>query len=254
FVTDSGLSKYPKFKSRKKSKPSFYNDNVKLKIKNYLVLIEKVGWVKTSEQLPMNVKYNNPRITFDGKYWYISVGIEQELDKIELSSNITGIDLGVKELAVCSDGKVFKNINRTVEVKKIEKRLRRLQRRVSRKYEINKEGSRFVKTSNIIKTEKQIRLIHRRLSNIRRNHLHQTTNAIVKTKPCKVVMEDLNVTGMMKNRHLSKAIAKQGFYEFTRQMEYKCEKYGIEFVKVDRFFPSSKTCSSCGKIKRDLKL
>ncbi|MGG3423834.1 RNA-guided endonuclease InsQ/TnpB family protein, partial [Heyndrickxia faecalis] len=103
-------------------------------------------------------------------------------------------------------------------------------------------------------TEKQIRFLHRRLSNIRRNHLHQTTNAIVKTKPCKVVMEDLNVTGMMKNRHLSKAIAKQGFYEFTRQMEYKCEKYGIEFVKVDRFFPSSKTCSSCGKMKRDLKL
>ncbi|MEZ0117309.1 UNVERIFIED_ORG: putative transposase [Heyndrickxia coagulans] len=249
-----GVSKYPKFKSRKKSKPSFYNDNVKLKVKHSLVLIEKVGWVKTSEQLPMNVKYNNPRITFDGKYWYISVGIEQELDKIELSSNITGIDLGVKELAVCSDGKVFKNINKTVEVKKIEKRLRRLQRRVSRKYEMNKEGSRFVKTSNIIKTEKQIRLLHRRLSNIRRNHLHQTTNAIVKTKPCKVVMEDLNVQGMMKNRHIAKSIAKQGFYEFTRQMEYKCEKYGIEFVKVDRFFPSSKTCSSCGKIKRALKL
>jgi putative transposase len=202
----------------------------------------------------MNVKYNNPRITFDGKYWYISVGMEQEINEIELNSHVVGIDLGIKALAVCSDGKVFKNINKTVEVKKIEKRLRRLQRRVSRKYEINKEGSRFVKTSNIIKTEKQIRFLHRRLSNIRRNHLHQTTNAIVKTKPCKVVMEDLNVTGMMKNRHLSKAIAKQGFYEFTRQMEYKCEKYGIEFVKVDRFFPSSKTCSSCGKMKRDLKL
>lgn len=249
-----GVSKYPKFKSRKKSKPSFYNDNVKLKVKNSLVLIEKVGWVKTSEQLPMNVKYNNPRITFDGKYWYISVGMEQEINEIELNSHVVGIDLGIKALAVCSDGKVFKNINKTVEVKKIEKRLRRLQRRVSRKYEINKEGSRFVKTSNIIKTEKQIRFLHRRLSNIRRNHLHQTTNAIVKTKPCKVVMEDLNVTGMMKNRHLSKAIAKQGFYEFTRQMEYKCENYGIEFVKVDRFFPSSKTCSSCGKMKRDLKL
>lgn len=171
---------------------------MKLKVKNSLVLIEKVGWVKTSEQLPMNVKYNNPRITFDGKYWYISVGMEQEINEIELNSHVVGIDLGIKALAVCSDGKVFKNINKTVEVKKIEKRLRRLQRRVSRKYEINKEGSRFVKTSNIIKTEKQIRFLHRRLSNIRRNHLHQTTNAIVKTKPCKVVMEDLNVTGMMK--------------------------------------------------------
>ena len=132
--------------------------------------------------------------------------------------------------------------------------MHRLQRKVSRKYEMNKEGSRFVKTSNLIKIEKQIQRLHRRVTNIRDNHIHQATNAIVKTKPSKVVMEDLNVSGMMKNRHLSKAVANQKLYEFIRQMKYKCEKYGIEFIQVDRFYPSSKTCSSCGTSKKDLKL
>lgn len=119
---------------------------------------------------------------------------------------------------------------------------------------MNKEEVRFVKTSNTVKIEKQIRHLHRRLKNIRDNHIHQATNAIVKTKPCKIVMEDLNISGMMKNRHLSKVIQKQKWYEFIRQMEYKCEKNGIEFMQVDRFYPSSKTCSSCGVIKKDLKL
>ena len=119
---------------------------------------------------------------------------------------------------------------------------------------MNKEGRKFVKTSNIIKLEKQIRLIHRRLSNIRNNHLHQATNKIVKTKPSRVVMETLNIKGMMKNKHLSKAIAEQKFYEFIRQIKYKCEFNNIEFLQVDRFYPSSKTCSSCSSIKQDLKL
>lgn len=249
-----GLAKSPRFKSRKKSKPSFYNDNVKLKVKETSVLIEKVGWVKTSEQIPMNVKYCNPRISFDGKYWYLSVGIEQENTQQELTNQVIGIDLGIKELAVCSDGQVFKNINKTVKVKKLEKRLRRLQRRVSRKYQTNKEGNRFVKTSNTIRIEKQIRYLHRRLTNIRTNHIHQATSAIAKTKPCKVVMEDLNVSGVMKNRHLAKATAQQKWYEFIRQMKYKCDKYGIKFIQVGRFYPSSKTCSSCKMVKKDLKL
>ncbi|OXS74682.1 RNA-guided endonuclease InsQ/TnpB family protein [Domibacillus enclensis] len=249
-----GLAEKPRFKSRRKSKASFYNDSIKLKIKDHSALIEKVGWIKTAEQLPIGVNYSNPRISHDGKYWYLSVGIEQEFKEESLSGEVIGIDLGIKDLAICSDGQVFKNINKTKEVRKIDKRLRRLQRSVSRKYEMNKEGSRFVKTSNTIKVEKQIRHLHRRLANIRNNHLHQSTHSIVKTKPCKVVMEDLNVTGMMKNRHLAKAIQKQKLYEFTRQMKYKCEKYGIEFMQVDRFFPSSKTCSSCGTIKKDLKL
>lgn len=250
-----GLANKPAFKSRKKSKKSFYNDNKKLKVKDRkMVLIEKVGWIKTNEQLPIGVKYSNPRISYDNKYWYLSVGIEQEIIREELTEEVIGIDLGIKELAVCSDGQTFKNINKTKEVRKIEKKLRRLQRSVSRKYEMNKEGSRFVKTCNIIKIEKEIQRLHRRLANIRNNHIHQATNSIVKTKPCKVVMEDLNIQGMMKNRHLSKAVAKQKLYEFIRQMKYKCEKYGIEFIQVDRFYPSSKTCSCCGSIKSDLKL
>lgn len=250
-----GQSQFPKFKSRRKSKASFYNDTSKLKVKKNLVLIEKVGWIKTSEQLPMNVKYTNPRISFDKKYWYISIGIEQEFEQEERSDEVIGIDLGIKVLAICSNGQRFKNINKTKEVRKIEKCLRRLQRSVSRKYDMNKSGeNQFVKTSNTIKIEKSIQRLHRRLTNIRDNHIHQATNAIVKTKPCKVVMEDLNVNGMMKNRHLSKAVANQKLYEFIRQMKYKCEKYGIEFMQVNRFYPSSKTCSSCGTIKKDLKL
>ncbi len=250
-----GKSKLPRFKSRKRSRLSFYNDTGKLKVKpNKRVLIEKVGWMQTAEQIPVGVKYCNPRISFDGKYWYLSVGIEQAFEKEELTGEIVGIDLGITTLAVCSNGNKVKNINKITVVRKIEKRLRRLQRSVSRKYEMNKEGVRYAKTSNCIKIEKNMRRLHRRLANIRTNHIHQATNAIAKTKPCKVVMEDLNVKGMLKNRHLSKAIQQQKFKEFSRQMEYKCGKYGIKFMEVDRFFPSSKKCSSCDEIKKDLKL
>ena len=249
-----GLADKPKFKSRKKSKPAFYNDTYKLKAKEKLVLIEKIGWIKTKEQVPIGVKYTNPRISFDNKYWYLSVGIEQEEVKEELTNVSLGIDLGLKDLAICSDGTVYKNINKTYVVRKIEKRLKRLQRQLSRKYEQNKKGKEYVKTKNIIKLEKQIQQTHRRLANIRNNYLHQTTTNIVKTKPCRVVIEDLNVKGMMKNKHLSDAIRKQGFYEFRRQLEYKCKFRGIELVVADRFYPSSKTCSQCGKIKKDLRL
>lgn len=249
-----GQSAFPKFKSRRKSKPSFYNDNVKLKVKKNTVLLEKVGWIQTSEQLPINVKYKNPRITFDKKYWYISIGMEEEPIKESLTDAVIGIDLGIKDLAVCSNGQIFKNINKIKTVRETEKRLRRLQRSASRKYQMNKEGKTFVKTSNLIKIEKKIQWLHRRLKNIRDNHIHQATNAIVKTKPCKVVMEDLNISGMLKNKHLSKAIANQKLYKFIRQMKYKCEKYGIECIQADRFYPSSKKCSSCGMINKNLKL
>lgn len=256
-----GQASFPRFKSRKNSKPSFYNDNIKLKVDNKSVLIEKVGWIKTTEQIPINVKYTNPRISFDNKYWYISVGIEQGNNIQELHKDLSiGIDVGIKDLAICSNGMTFKNINKTKKVKKIEKKLKRLQKQVSRKYEnnkIKKEGElrcQFKKTNNIIKLEKQIKLVYRRLSMIRNNHLHQATNMIVKTKPSRVVMETLNIKGMMKNKHLSKAIAKQCLYEFKRQMQYKCEFNGIEFVEANKWFPSSKTCSECGSIKKELKL
>lgn len=250
-----GVSDKPRFKSRRKSKKSFYNDNCKLKVKEgKLVNIEKVGWIKTNEQLPIGVKYSDPRISYDNKYWYISVGIEQEEIKEELTDVSLGIDLGLKDLAICSNGEVHKNINKTNVVRKIEKRLKRLQKQVSRKYEQNKKGKELVKTKNIIKLEKQIQQVHRRLANIRNNYLHQTTTNIVKTKPYRVVIEDLAVSNMMKNKHLSKAISKQGFYEFKRQIEYKCKFRGIELVIADRFYPSSKTCSQCREINKDLKL
>ena len=250
-----GLSDKPRFKSRRKSKKSFYNDNWKLKVKDgKFVNIEKVGWIKTNEQIPIGVKYSNPRISYDNKYWYISVGIEQEEIQEELTGVSLGIDLGLKEFAICSNGKVYKNINKSYVVRKIEKRLKRLQKQVSRKYQQNKKGKEYVKTKNIIKLEKQIQQVHRRLANIRSNYIHKTTTSIVKTKPYRVVIEDLNVKGMMKNKHLSDAIRKQGFYEFKRQLEYKCKFRGIELVVADRFYPSSKTCSQCGEIKKDLKL
>ena len=250
-----GLSDKPRFKSRRKSRKSFYNDNWKLKVKEgKLVNIEKVGWIKTNEQIPIGVKYSNPRISYDNKYWYISIGIEQEEIQEELTDVSLGIDLGLKELAICSNGKVYKNINKSYVVRKIEKRLKRLQKQVSRKYEQNKKGKEYVKTKNIIKLEKQIQQVYRRLANIRSNYLHKTTTSIVKTKPYRVVIEDLNVKGMMKNKHLSDAIRKQGFYEFKRQLEYKCKFRGIQLVVADRFYPSSKTCSQCGEVKKDLKL
>lgn len=249
-----GFSKKPRFKSRKKSKPSFYHDTSKLKVKEMSVNIEKIGWIKTAEQIPISVKYNNPRISFDGKYWYISIGTERKPNEIKLTKESLGIDLGINKLAVCSNGMIFKNINKSKKVKKLEKKLRKLQRKISNKYEKNKEGRKFVKTSNIIKLEKQIKLLHRKLSNIRSNYNHQTTNVIVKSKPSRVVMENLNVSGMMKNRHLAKAIANQCFYEFKKQLKYKCEFNGIKFIEADRWYPSSKTCSNCGNIKKRLSL
>jgi putative transposase len=196
----------------------------------------------------------NPRFTYDGIYWYVSVGIEID-DNTNLSLNDgIGIDLGIKNLAICSDGNTYKNINKTQRVKKIEKRKRRLQRSISRRYEKNKKGKNYCKTSNIVKREKELLKVNKRLTNIRHNYLHQTTSEIVKRKPSFICIEDLNVSGMMKNRHLSKAVQQQGFYDFRRQIEYKSGWSNIPVIIADRFFPSSKLCSCCGTINKDLKL
>ena len=263
-----GQTKYPKFKSKKNSKQSFYQDNVKIKFTNTHVKVEgfagskrpnkqKLNWIKLSEKgrIPTNCKYMNPRITYDGLHWWVSVsiGVDNNTNSPSISEGI-GIDLGLKDLAVCSDGNTYKNINKSLKVKKLEKKKRRLQRSVSRKYNMNKEGVRYKKTSNIIKREKELLKLSRRLTNIRRNHLHQTTSEIVKRKPSFIVIEDLNVSGMMKNKHLSKAIQQQGFYEFRRQIQYKSEWNNISVIIAGRFFPSSKLCSCCGEIKKDLKL
>ncbi len=251
-----GLSKYPKFKSRKRSKASFYVRYDRLNQAETSVNFESIGRIKIKpNQIPLNVKCSNPRCSFDGKYWMLSVGIEQDENQVELNKDLSiGVDLGIKDLAILSNGKVYKNINKSKEMKRLYKKLKRLQIQVSRKYEMNKDGKKFVKTKNIIKLEKQIKLVHRRISNIRKNYNHHLTSYIVKQLPYRVVIENLNISGMMKNRHLSKAIARQGFYEIRRQLEYKCKFNGIELVIVDRFYPSSKTCSCCGNIKHNLKL
>lgn len=242
------IGKYPKFKTKRKSKQSFYVRHDSLYFEGNICNIEKIGKVKfkTSYNIPI-CKYSNP---------YCSFGVEVEENQTILNQDLSiGIDLGIKDLATVNVlDKPIKNINKTKKVRAIKKRLKRLQRKVSKKYEMNKDGKKFVKTNNIVKLEKQIKLLYRKLTNIRNNHLHQTTNTIVKLNPYRVVMEDLNVSGMMKNKHLSEAIAEQKFYEFIRQMKYKCEFNGIEFIQADRFYPSSKTCSCCGSLKSDLKL
>ena len=208
--------------------------------------------------------YSNPRITHDGTYWYLSVGYEVPTVPTELTTKSLGIDLGIKELAVVSNGKVYKNINKEKRIRSLEKRLNREQRKVSRmlrnntkEYDKNKKPiwiRPLRECKNIQKQNAKIRKIYKKLTDIRENYLHQTTSEIVKTKPSRIVMEKLNVKGMMKNKHLAKSIASQKFYEFIRQIKYKCEAHGIEFLQADRFYPSSKTCSCCGHIKKDLKL
>lgn len=262
-----GYSKFPRFKSKKKSRPSFYVDNIKIKFSDTHVKLEKLSnstkknkaklnWVRLSEKnrIPTDCKYINPRVTFDGVNFWISVGIEYE-NNLELPTNEgIGIDLGIKDLAICSDKNIYKNINKTSKVKKIEKKRRRLQRQISRKYELNSEGRSYKKTSNIKKLEKELLKVNQRLTNIRHNYLHQTTTEIINRKPIFIVLESLNVVGMMKNKHLAKAIQQQCFYEFYRQIQYKCLWNNIKFIEADRFYPSSKTCSECGSVKKQLKL
>ena len=252
-----GQCKYPKFKSKKHSTPSFYQDTGKIQFTDTHVKVEgfsmskrrnkqKLNWIRLceKERIPINCKYLNPRFTYDGLYWYVSIGIEVDDNNNLPSNDGVGIDLGIKNLAVCSDGNTYKNINKTQKVRKIEKKKRRLQRSISRRYEKNKKGGSYCKTSNIIKRE----------TNIRQNYLHQTTSEIIKRKPSFICMEDLNVSGMMKNKHLSKAVQQQCFYEFRKQIEYKSNWNNISVIIADRFFPSSKLCSCCGNIKKDLKL
>ena len=262
-----GISGKPKFKSKKKSKISFYVNYASLKKVQGGFKGEKIGFVRTAEELPkipQGKKYSNPYISFDGKHWFLSISYEIPQIDCDLTDKSIGIDLGVKDLAICSNNKVYKNINKTKRVKQLKKKLKRAERKLSRKYLKNTKSytkdrkpiySRpLYECKNINKQIGEIRCLYKKLTDIRTNYIHQTTTEIVKTKPSRVVMEDLNVRGMMKNKHLAKAIQEQCFYEFIRQMKYKCEKYGIEFVQVDRFYPSSKKCSCCGNIKKDLKL
>lgn len=263
-----GYAKFPRFKSKKHSVPKFYQDNIKIQFTDTHVKLEgfaiskkknkqKLNWIRLAEhcRIPSeNVKYMNPRIKFDGINWWITVGIEYDAYTTLLLSDGIGIDLGIKDFAICSDESKYQNINKTQKMKKLEKKKCRLQRSISKKYEKNKKGANYCKTSNIIKREKELLKLNHRLTNIRQNYLHQVTSEIIKRKPSFICIEDLNVSGMMKNRHLSKAIQEQKLYEFRRQIEYKSVWNGIPVIVADRFFPSSKLCSCCGSIKKDLKL
>ncbi len=262
-----GLQRYPRFKAKKKSMPKFYQDNIKIQFRDTHVKFEgfsfsrkankqKLNWVKLAEhgRIPTDAKYRNPRVSFDGLNWWISVCVEFPDCRDRSNHDGIGIDLGIKDLAICSDGNTYKNINKSQTVKKLEKCKRRLQRSVSRKYEHNKKGGSYCKTNNIVKKEKLLLKVNHRLANIRKDYLNQTTSEIVNRKPRFICIEDLNVSGMIKNRHLSKAVQNQGFFEFCKQLEYKCNDRGIQLIVADRSYPSSKRCSCCGKIKKDLRL
>ena len=254
------ITGFPKFKSKKHSKPNFPVRDT-LYFKNGLVVIEKLGKIKyrTDYTIPQGrgVKFSNPRVSNVNGKWILTVSLECENQVHKLTDINMGIDLGVKDLAVVefnNEKIVFHNINKSKKVRILKKRIQHTQRTISRKYESNRKGSKYFKTNTILKEETKLRKLHYRIANIRSNYIHQTTHSLVKLLPKRVVMEDLNVVGMMSNRHLSGAIQEQCFNEFIRQMRYKCEWNNIEFVQVDRFYPSSKTCSNCGCIKSNLKL
>lgn len=263
-----GNAEFPRFKTKKKSRPAFYQDVFKFKATNTHIRVEKISdsnkknkqklnWVKVSEKgrIPSLASgYKNPRITFDGIHWFASVGIEVDDMPVEPLSNGIGIDLGIKDLAICSNGHTYKNINKTDRIRHLEKQKRRKQREISRKYLMNKNGDKYVKTKNIVKAELALLKLNHKLTNIRKNNIHQVTNEIISRKPKFIVLENLNVKGMMKNKHLAKAIQQQNMAEFARILEYKAGQNNIEVIYVDRFYPSSKTCSCCGVVKHDLKL
>lgn len=258
-----GNSKFPKFKSKIDSKQSFYVCNEKIEFTGTHVKLmklsnstrknrRKLNWIRLAEvgRVPTNCKYSNPRVTFDGINFWLSVAIEVE-DSIKIPTNEgIGIDLGIKDLAICSDGITYKNINKTKEVKRLEKKKKRLQRKLSKKYITNK----YEKTKNTLKLEKELLKLNHRLTNIRHNYTHQVTTEIVSRKPMFISLEELNVLGMMKNRHLAKAIQEQSFYSFKATLSYKAKSKNIQIIEVPRFYPSSKTCSVCGTVKSDLKL
>ena len=256
-------SGFPKYKSRKRSKPAFPIRCDCIYFFNGCVTIQKIGKVKYKSDFKIpngkGHKYSNVRLScVNGKY-ILSFGMQCESQALKLSDKPMGIDLGIKELAVVAYGEkqiVFHNINKSRKMRLLKKQLRHIQRSICRKYEASKHnnGGKYFKTGNIRREEDRLRKIYARINNIHLNYIHQTTHKLISMLPMSVTMEDLNVSGMMKNKHLSKYIKEQCFFEFIRQMRYKCEWSGIPFQQADRFYPSSKTCSCCGAIKSDLKL
>ena len=259
-----GLSGFPKFKKKKNQDAKLYfpkNNKTDFKVERHKINIPTLKWVRLKEKgyIPTNAKIINGTVSKKADRYYIAVicDIDWNIPSGQYSKGI-GIDLGLKETAICSNNKVYKNINKTSIVKKLEKKLKREQRKLSRKYESlkirNKKEKGEATRQNIQKQIVKVQKLHQRLTNIRDDYNNKIVASIIKQKPSFITIEDLNISGMMKNKHLSKAVAQQKLYEFRSKLEYKCSLFGIELRIVDRFYPSSKTCSYCGSIKKDLKL
>ncbi|WP_415340758.1 RNA-guided endonuclease InsQ/TnpB family protein [Clostridium perfringens] len=265
---------FPKFKKKKNQDVKAYfpkNNKTDWTIERHRVKIPTLGWVRLKEfdYIPVNSVVKSGTVSQKADRYYVSILVKERDIKIS-NSNIgmkisnpnnegLGIDLGIKEFVVCSDGIKFKNINKTATIKKIEKKLKREQRKLSRKYESlkirnKKEKGGNVTRQNIQKQIVKVQRLHQRLTNIRTDYINKTVSSIIKQKPSYITIEDLAVSNLMKNKHLSKAIASQKFFEFKTKLISKCKQNNIELRIVDRFYPSSKTCSQCGEIKKDLKL
>lgn len=252
---------YPKYKKKDKSDVKMYfvkNNPKDCACERHRINIPTLGWVKLKEKgyIPTTKdgwKIKSGTVSKKAGRYYVSALVEIPDNKITQNSNEgIGIDLGLKDLAIISNGKTFKNINKSDKVKKLEKQLRREQRCLSRKYENLKKGKTTQK--NIQKQKIKVQKLYHRIDNIRTDYINKTIAEIVRTKPSYITIEDLNVKGMMKNRHLSKAVASQKFYEFRTKLKTKCKYNGIELRVVDRWYPSSKICHCCGCIKKDLRL
>ena len=255
-------SAFPKFKKKGRSDVKMYfvrNNPKDCLCERHRIKIPSLGWVRIKEKgyIPTTKDgyvIKSGHVSIKADRYYVSVLIEIPDQRIASnSSEGIGIDLGLKDFAIISNGKTYKNINKSAKLKKLEKKLIREQRSLSRKYENLKKGGSTQKR-NIQKQRLKIQKLHHRIDNIRTDYINKIIAEIVKTKPSYITIEDLNVSGMMKNKHLSKAVASQKFYEFKTKLEAKCKENGIELRIVDRWFPSSKTCHCCKSIKKDLKL
>ncbi len=265
---------FPRFKKKKNQDVKAYfpkNNKTDWTIERHRVKIPTLGWVRLKEfgYIPTNSIVKSGTVSQKADRYYVSILVEETDIKIS-NSNIgikifnhnnegIGIDLGIKDFAICSNGNKFKNINKTSTIKKVEKKLKREQRKLSRKYESLKIRNKNIRegratSQNIQKQIVKVQKLHQRLTNIRTDYINKIVSSIIKQKPSYITIEDLNVKGMMKNKHLSKAIASQKFFEFKTKLMSKCKQNDVELRIVDRFYPSSKTCSQCGEIKKDLKL
>jgi putative transposase len=259
----NGQSKYPRFKKKNNQDTKIYlpkNNLGDFTIERHRIKVPTLGFIRLKEKgyIPVNSLVSSGTISIKANRFYISISVEEAQNKsnVELNENGIGVDLGIKEFAVVSNGKVYNNINKSSHARKLKKKLRREQRRLSRKYESKKHrkaGENPV-TKNINKNVLRVQKIYVKLTNIRHDYVKKTVNELVKTKPAYITIENLNIKGLMKNKHLSRAIGEQNFYMFTLWLKNKCKQYGIELRQVDRFYPSSKKCNKCGNIKKDLKL